>query len=247
LLAGLSALHWKRKHNAIHHGHPNVIGVDDDIDLWPFALEPGEHARAGRFRRWFHRRLQGALFFPLSTFLGLIMRRASIRHSVRTLRRGEAGWPWIVDAVCQLAHYTLWLVVPGLLLGWLPALAAYLGLWACVGVYLALVFTPAHLGLPLVDGDPRGWRHQLETTRNLKLPRWLAWAFIGLDHQVEHHLFPAIPHQNMARAGVLVEAWCAASGAPYQAIEYRAGVRDVARFMRTSWRSGGAAAARRAA
>jgi fatty acid desaturase len=236
LLAGLGAQHWKRKHNAIHHGHPNVIGIDDDIDLWPFALEPREHARAGRFRRWFHRRLQGALFFPLAAFLGFVMRRASVRHTVRVLRRGEASWAWFADAACQVAHYALWLVVPGLLVGWLPTLAVYLGLWGCVGVYLALVFTPAHLGLPLVEGDPRGWRHQLETTRNLVLPRWIAWAFIGLDHQVEHHLFPTIPHQNMARARAILQPWCVANAAPHLAIGYGAGVREVIRFMRTSWR-----------
>lgn len=236
LLAGLGTQHWKRKHNAIHHGHPNVIGIDDDIVLWPFAVEPGEHARAGRFRRWFHRHLQGALFFPLAAFLGFVMRIASIRHSAAALARGQVGAAWAADVACQAAHYGLWLVVPGLVFGWLPAVATYLGVWAFVGIYLALIFTPAHLGLPLVAGDPRGFRHQLATTRNLILPRWAAWAFIGLHHQVEHHLFPTIPHQNMARAAAVLEAWCAAHRLPYQTIGYLAGVRDVARFMRSAWR-----------
>jgi fatty acid desaturase len=237
LLGGLGALHWKRKHNAIHHGHPNVVGIDDDIDLWPFALEPDEHARSARFRRWFHRHLQGPMFFPLSTFLGFVMRLASIRHSAAELRRGGVTRAWAIDVACLVGHYVLWLVVPGLALGWGVALGGYVGVWACVGVYLAMIFTPAHLGLPLVGGDPRGWPHQLASTRNLRLPRWAAWSFIGLDWQVEHHLFPTIPHQNLGRAGAIVEAWCRDRGLPYQSLAYGAALRDVRRFVGSAWRA----------
>ena len=237
LIGGLGAQHWKRKHNVLHHGHPNVIGLDDDIELWPFALTPAEHAASGRFRSWFQRHFQGSLFWPMTSFLAPVMRLASIKHSIAVLRRGEADRGWALDVACQLGHYALWLVLPGFLVGWLPALAIYLGVWGCVGIYLAMVFTPAHIGLPLTDGRPRGWAHQLASTRNLRVPRWLGWAFVGLDHQVEHHLFPTIPHQNVRRASTVLRAWCEERGAPYQTISYGAALREVTTFVSGAWRA----------
>jgi fatty acid desaturase len=44
--------------------------------------------------------------------------------------------------------------------------------------------------LPVVVNPAHEWTHQLDTTRNLELPRAISWLFIGLDYQVEHHLFP---------------------------------------------------------
>ena len=46
LLAGMGGLHWKNKHNVLHHGLPNVAGKDTDLELWPLALTPEAHARA---------------------------------------------------------------------------------------------------------------------------------------------------------------------------------------------------------
>jgi len=35
---GLGVQHWKNKHNHLHHGHPNVVGRDPDMNVWPMAL-----------------------------------------------------------------------------------------------------------------------------------------------------------------------------------------------------------------
>src|SRR5207302_1546204 len=43
LFSGLSALYWRNKHDRLHHGHPNVEGVDPDIRPFPFASSRGEH------------------------------------------------------------------------------------------------------------------------------------------------------------------------------------------------------------
>jgi hypothetical protein len=79
------------------------------------------------------------------------------------------------------------------------------------------------------------WRHQLETTRNFVLPRWISGFFVGLDFQVEHHLFPRMPHQQLRRASPVVRRWCARAGIPYQELGYDAAVIDVTRFMAAAW------------
>jgi fatty acid desaturase len=246
LFTGLGAQHWKDKHNRRHHGHPNVVGIDDDIDLWPMALSSVEYERSSRLRRWWQRRLQGYLFWPLTLFLAFAMRAATWRTIVRRLRAPRRGRRidrgLAADIACLVAHYTLWLVVPSFWFGFLPVALLYAGLWSIVGLLLGLVFAPAHIGLPIVAGAVRdgakkgGWLRQLESTRNLVMPRWMSWFVVGLDHQVEHHLFPRIPHQHIRQAAEEVRRWCHRIGAPYQEIGYGAAIVDVTRFLFASWR-----------
>jgi fatty acid desaturase/RNA polymerase-interacting CarD/CdnL/TRCF family regulator len=239
LFGGLGALHWKHKHNHLHHGHPNVVGRDPDINAWPMAMSSLEHAASGPVRRWLQRTLQGYLFWPLTTLLAFSMRYDSLRYLVQRVGAGQIDRAVLLDAGCLLAHYTLWLAIPMLWFGVWPVLLVYTGLWAVGGVLLALVFAPAHMGLPLASADERGgWHQQLAGTRNLKMPRWLSFFFVGLDFQVEHHLFPRIPHQNLARASRIVGPWCARVGAPYHSLDYGSSLRQVTRHVRLSWQIG---------
>jgi fatty acid desaturase len=234
LFAGLSALYWREKHDRLHHGHPNVEGVDPDIRPFPFVSSRGDHEAASPGLRWFQRHLQRWAFWPMSTLMAIGMRRSSILYVARYPRRGrEAGW-WL-DVACLTAHYVGWLLIPSLVWGVWPTLALYAALWGGVGVCLALVFAPAHMGLPVTRGQHHDWIHQLETTRNLALPGVVSFFFIGLDRQVEHHLFPKIPHPNLPRAAAITAAWCAREGVPYQSEPYLVALADAARFIATAW------------
>lgn len=235
LFAGLGAQHWIHKHNHLHHGHPNVDGRDPDIDIWPMALTRSAYDESGRFRQWLQRHFQAYMFWPLTLFLAVMMRMESIRHLVRRFRAGEVNRAVIVDAACLLGHYTLWLAVPMIWLAPLAVLGFYVGMWATGGLLLSLVFAPAHMGLPVVESHDDPWLHQLASTRDFEMSRALSWFFIGLDHQVEHHLFPRIPHQNLPRAREIARAWCERTGAPFQIIGFGAGVVDVTRHLRDSW------------
>jgi fatty acid desaturase len=238
VFGGLGILHWKNKHNHRHHGNPNVVGEDPDVEIWPMALSSVEHGRSGRFRRWLQRGLQAHLFWPLTLFLGFVMRLESWRHLARRVRARGVERAVLIDAACLLGHYALWLGLPLLWFGVLPVLAFYAGLWATGGLLLALVFAPAHMDLPIVEqGAKGGWLHQLQTTRNLAMPRWLSWLFMGLDYQVEHHLFPRIPHQNLPRAAAVVTGWCARLGVPHQSLAYTRAVAEVTRHMRGAWQA----------
>lgn len=235
LLSGLGAMYWRHKHDGSHHGHPNVDGADPDIDLWPMVGCQQGYERSGPFRRWFQRNLQGYAFWPLTLFLPLMMRTPSITHLVAVARK--RGWTaaHVADAACLAAHYTLWLVIPSLVWGFWTAFGVYMALWTLVGVMLALIFAPAHMGLPVIVEQNTDWQHQLETTRNLRLPRGLSWFFVGLDYQVEHHLFPKISHQHLPRACEIVTAWCARVGVPHMTVGYKEAVVSVTRFMRDAW------------
>lgn len=237
LWSGLGVVHWKKKHNVLHHGHPNVHAVDEDIDLWPMALSSTAHHESNALRRFFQRYLQGYFFWPLTLLLGWVMRFESIKALVSRVRQRGIDRAWLADASCIAAHYTLWVVVPSLFFGVLPAVLFYVALWCGVGVVLALIFAPAHIGLPVVDEQKKGWLHQLQTTRNLVLPRGLSFFFVGLEYQVEHHLFPKIPHQNLPKAREIVKSWCERVGAPYQEEPYGAALVDTTGFFFRAWQT----------
>ncbi len=240
-MSGLGAHHWKWKHNQLHHPHPNVPGVDFDLQMWPMASYPAQAAGAGPVRRLFVQHLQMWLFWPLTALLPYAMRLNSIRILLRKARADGVDRAVLLDGGCLLCHYTLWLVVPAQFVGLLPALGFYVLLWSMVGVLLSMVFAPAHMGMPVQPDHGDDWLAQLETTRNLLLPRWLSALFIGLDRQVEHHLFPGVSHFQLGQAAVITRQWAQRHKLPYHEVGYWHGLVDATLELGRVGRAVGAA------
>jgi len=232
MFSGLGAMYWHNKHDRLHHGHPNVEGLDPDIKPFPFVSSAGEHERCTPGQRWFQRNFQKHLFWPMSTLMSFGMRRSSILYLVH--HDNKWSKPWLLDAGSMVVHYVGWLVIPTLI--WGPiAIAVYASIWAFVGVFLALIFSPAHIGLPVTQGQHHDWLHQLETTRNLQLPKVISFFFIGLDRQVEHHLFPKIGHANLHQAAAMTQAWCEKHNVVYQTEPYLHALADARQFIANAW------------
>ena len=113
LFSGLSGLYWRDKHDRLHHGHPNVEGVDPDIKPFPFVSSQGDHEKSTSGLRWFQRNFQRYLFWPMSTLMAIGMRRSSILYVARYPKKRERSW-W-TETACLTVHYTMWLVVPSLI------------------------------------------------------------------------------------------------------------------------------------
>ena len=93
LFCGLSALYWREKHDRLHHGHPNVEGVDPDIRPFPFASSHGDHERVRPEGALVPAPLPGWLFWPMSTLMALGMRRSSLLYLLRYPRsKRERAW-----------------------------------------------------------------------------------------------------------------------------------------------------------
>ncbi|CAK0825780.1 unnamed protein product [Prorocentrum cordatum] len=63
-------------------------------------------------------------------------------------------------------------------------------------------------GKPGGDAETEWYLMQLRTTMNVATPEWLDWVHIGLQFQIEHHLFPRLPRHNLRKARELVKAIC---------------------------------------
>jgi linoleoyl-CoA desaturase len=118
-------------------------------------------------------------------------------------------------------HLTWAVLVPLWFHSWWVVLTVYVSVSWSVGLLLATTFQLAHCTSLVdfaADDEPRrgaGFvQHQLRTTADVGrggavLTRPVHWLMGGLDHQVEHHLAPRLPHTAYPLVASRVEAACA--------------------------------------
>jgi len=210
--AGLSYGWWMAKHNR-HHAAPNQEGKDPDIGPGALAFVPAAAQARTRPGRWF-RRHQGWLFFPLLTLEGLNLHISSIRTVLRT--SGSIKCRRLEGALVS-ARLGGFVVAVFLLLPAEKALAFICLQTAVFGVLLGAAFAPNHKGMPIVPATMKldFLRRQVLTSRNLRGGVVVDFLMGGLNHQIEHHLFPSMPRPNLRRAREYVRAHCAEHGIPY--------------------------------
>lgn len=211
LVVGLSHGWWTRKHGR-HHAHPNTLGKDGDIATGALVFDPTDvPARTGALG-WVTRR-QGWLFFPMLTLEGLSLHVSAVRTVAGGRDLPGRTLEAVLLAVRLLGFPALLVTVLG------PALAAgFLAVQLVVfGVYLGATFAPNHKGMPLIGERETVdfLRRQVLTSRNTRGGRVTTWAMGGLNHQIEHHLFPRMPSVNLRHARPLVREFCAERGIPY--------------------------------
>ncbi|WP_229069195.1 acyl-CoA desaturase [Actinoplanes sp. DH11] len=203
LAIGMSYGYWMDKHTK-HHANPNHDDLDPDVG--PGVLVWNRESAAG-----FVAKYQAYLFFPLLTLLGLSLKR----DSVRALFNGTVKRP-ALEGTLLAVHFAAYVAALLLVLSPLQALAFFVVHQALFGVYLGLTFAPNHKGMPHPDGTEDFFRKQVLTSRNVRGGRLVDAALGGLNYQIEHHLFPAMPTPNLRRAQPVVQRYCAEIGVAYE-------------------------------
>jgi fatty acid desaturase len=210
VVLGGSASWWRDKHNR-HHASPNHEGEDPDIELGVFAFT-FESAKKSRGLVRFIVKRQAYLFFPITTMAYPSMQFRAASFLVRQWNRRT-----IWEGACTLLHFVLFLGPPLLILGLWKTIVFAVLVEATVGVYMAASFAPNHKGMPTVEEDERPdfLRAQVETSRNIRRGAVADFMFGSLSAQIEHHLFPNMPRNNLRQAEPLVRAFCAEHGIDY--------------------------------
>jgi linoleoyl-CoA desaturase len=233
---GLSATYWRHKHVIVHHPTPNVVGLDDDIDLLPWmAINETEFAASRGLRRWWYRHQW--MFLPIIiNFNALNLLVSSYRFLWSALRDPGERKPlhWI-DLSLIGAHYAVFMFLPML---WFPPLYC-VGFWVIryflAGWAIFIVFAPAHFpaeALFLSRGNKDRATYlknrdfvllQCATTMNIRTSRFGNFFCGGTDYQIEHHLFPGISHPHYPKMAPIVKQWCEAHGYPYRTVGFLEG------------------------
>jgi linoleoyl-CoA desaturase len=226
---GASSTLWRVQHNTLHHANANVAGFDADIALAPFArLAPSQPWR------WWYRG-QHVYIWPLYGFLALKNLLVSdlvsiVRGSIDGQPLRQRRTPGLVLRITlgKLFHLAWAVAIPLLFNPWWAVLAGYLAVSWVVGFILAIVFQLAHcVDVTAMPDDASAARrgddftvHQLRTTADIDSPvpvlgHAFRWIVGGLDHQIEHHLGPRLPHTLYRRTAKRFRAACDNHGVSY--------------------------------
>jgi fatty acid desaturase len=230
LLVGISYGWWRNKHTR-HHANPNKQGADPDIHLAVVAFTPDQaQDHTNPAIRWLVAR-QGWWFFPILLLEGVQLHASGIRR-VLGPAKVERRWVEIAFLTLRIGGYLalVFTVLP-------PAkAAAFLAVQlALFGLYMGASFAPNHVGMPLVS--PRlkldFLRRQVLMSRNITGGRFVDIFMGGLNHQIEHHLFPSMPRPQLRLARPLVAAYCAAQHVPYTQTSLWQSYGIVTRYLNT--------------
>lgn len=203
LFVGMSSSWWLDKHNQ-HHSHPNQEDMDPDIAI-PVISFSQEEALSRRNVSRFVAKYQAFFFFPLLMLVGMDLQRTSINYLLRNKFKYR-----LAEVSMLVLHYALYF---GLIF-------SHLNLWQGIvfilvhqtlfGLYLGSTFAPNHKGMPILEKSSKmDFLHrQVVTARNVNSHPFNDFWYGGLNYQIEHHLFPSMPRNNLKAAQGIIKVFC---------------------------------------
>ena len=227
VLAG-NRYNWQVQHNVLHHTYTNIHGHDED-------LEAGRVIRFSKHSewRWFHKfqhyysvLLYGLLTINWSITTDFFQMK---RFMKKKLSHGKFPNPfvnWTKLFISKIIYFLFWIFIPILVFNiiWWKVLISFLVMHYTAGLILSLVFQLAHImdeaDMPLPDSEgniKNSWAiHQLRTTVNFASNNKIVnWFTGGLNHQVEHHIFPNISHVHYDKIAEIVKKTANEFNLPY--------------------------------
>ena len=231
ILAG-NVYNWKVQHNVLHHTYTNVHGHDEDLDAGRI-LRFTKHAEwkwYHRFQHYYSILLYGLLTINWAITTDFIQMK---RYMKQKLAYGKLPNPfvnWSTLVISKIIYLSLWIVLPiaVLELAWWKILIGFFIMHYTAGLILSVIFQLAHvmdaaeMPLPEKDGGLKNtWAiHQLKTTVNFSpKSKIINWFTGGLNHQIEHHIFPNISHIHYGKIAEIVKKTAKEFNLPYN--EYK--------------------------
>lgn len=226
-LMGSSVLTWRIQHNGAHHTHTNIDTMDGDLDSRGL-LRFSEHAPLKRIHRFQH--LHAFFFYGLLTITKLVFDFITLvqfnRDGNTQAQKADPQREMVKLIVVKVVYLAVFIGLPLLFsaTSWWELLLGFVVMHFVASVILGTVFQLAHIvegaeqPLPNADGVVlNDWViHEMNTTANFaRSNRFLTWFTGGLNHQIEHHLFPNVCHVHYSAISVIVERTAHEHGVPY--------------------------------
>src|SRR6218665_1041208 len=226
ILAG-NVYNWQVQHNVLHHTYTNIHGHDEDLDagrIIRFTQEAEWH-RFHKFQHYYSVFLYGLLTFNWALTTDFKQMRSYLK---RKLSYGEAKSPkilWTTLIITKAIYVSIWIVLPIVIgITWWKVLLGFFVMHYTAGLILSIVFQLAHVvdettnPIPNEDGEIENtWAiHQLYTTANFAPKNAIVnWFTGGLNHQIEHHIFPNISHVHYSKIAEIVKETARECNLPY--------------------------------
>lgn len=224
---GAYHVNWKVQHNVLHHSFTNIEGHDEDITKPVMRFSPEQpYNKKFRFQAYY-----APIFYGLLTIYWLVAKDIDqvIRYSKRNLLKGQNKTKKraLIEIISYKILYillTVALPIYILPIHWGHVVAGFFIMQFLSGLILALIFQAAHVleethfFVPGENGSiENNWAiHQLQTTSNFSTDNAVfTWLVGGLNHQVEHHLFPHVCHVHYPKIAAIVEKTASDFNIPY--------------------------------
>jgi fatty acid desaturase len=207
---------WTERHNQ-HHAKPNQDGADPDIEI-PFIALSREDYRAKDAAQRFTARWQAYYYYPLGAIVGFSNRFGNITYFLRH--------PKNTENLLRFAVYVPTMIVlfagPFILFSLEKALFVFFVTHLSTGIYLASCFAPNHKGMRAVERDAQlsFLEQQVTTSRNVSGGLLTDIMLVGLNYQIEHHLFPNTPRNKLGLLRSYVRAVCEEQGLEYTEVSF---------------------------
>lgn len=221
-LVGGYVPNWKMQHNQDHHSFTNSVDYDSDLEthgLFRFS-KLQSWRKIHQFQAFYAPFLYGIMTLHWCTSKDFL-------QAYRYYKEGREKFKNIsfhlVMIICsKIAYFTLWIVLPVIFwkVSWYEVLLFFFVMHFTAGLFLSLVFQPAHVSSLTEFPKPIHFKdrteHQILTTCNFGTGnKFLTWITGGLNYQIEHHIFPYISHVHYPKIARLVEVYCFEKKLPY--------------------------------
>ena len=221
--------YWIHKHIKVHHLNPNIVGVDEDINLMPwFAMNKDEYNRASTLKKAYFK-IQVVLF-PIALTLNIFnVQKDSFVYLYKMIKDKGLTNRIKLDLSLMITHYLFWIVLPSFFFNISDVLIFYYLRMAFTGYGMFAAFAPAHfpenaMFLSEENKDLDFLRRQIYTTTNFKTGPIGRYMLGGVEFQLEHHLFPNCNHFHYPKINVLLKEFCKENKLPYNEIGWFEGI-----------------------
>ena len=227
ILAG-NVYNWQVQHNVLHHTYTNIPGHDEDLDagrVIRFTKEATWY-KFHAFQHYYSIFLYGLLTINWCLTTDFKQMGGYLK---RKLSYGNTPNPktlWTGLVISKIVYFSFWIILP-LIFGaasWWVILIGFFIMHYTAGMILSIVFQLAHITEDTINPHPNEegeientWAiHQLLTTVNFAPKNWIVnWYTGGLNHQIEHHIFPNISHIHYGKIAEFVKQTAAECELPY--------------------------------
>jgi fatty acid desaturase len=226
---------WTERHNQ-HHARPNQEGADPDMEI-PFLALSRKDYEAKDVAQRFTTRWQAYYYYPLGALVSFSNRLGSLSYFARNRTRAN---------VARFALYLPAIFVlfagPFVAFPLEKAVFVFFIVHVTTGVYLASCFAPNHKGMPTfaADAEVSFLEQQVATSRNVRGGLMTDVMIVGLNHQVEHHLFPSCPRNKLHLLSSHVRRVCQEQGIDYCEVSFLRTNQTLVKHLHGISRSGGA-------
>ncbi|MFH6995669.1 fatty acid desaturase family protein [Flavobacterium sp. FlaQc-48] len=226
VLAG-NVHNWQVQHNVLHHTYTNIHGHDEDLDAGRIIrfTKNAEWHRFHKFQHYYSFFLYGLLTFNWALTTDFKQMKNYLR---RKLSYGAPQSPtklWTVLVITKIIYVLIWMALPMILgVTWWKVVIGFFVMHYTAGLILSIVFQLAHVveetsnPIPNEEGEMENtWAiHQLYTTANFAPKNKVVnWFTGGLNHQIEHHIFPNISHIHYGKIAEIVKQTAIECNLPY--------------------------------